>query len=134
MAEISQTSTTLIGAVTGSPFTGGGLTNPFRSLVDGLGNIWSTNYAVNGGTLSELNNSGAPISPSTGFTHTFSGATGIAIDRSGNLWIGNNAATASSTTQGFLTEIIGQAAPVITPVSAGLPVASGGQNNLGIRP
>jgi hypothetical protein len=134
LAEIAETSTTTITAVSGSPFSGGGLANPFRGIVDGNGNVWETNFVTGGGTVSEMSNTGTPISPSAGFAHTFSGASGLAIDRSGDVWIGNSGATASPTAQGYITEIVGQAVPVFTPLSAGLPATSGGANKIGIRP
>ena len=54
---------------------------------------------------------------------------GIAIDGSGNVWI---TCYGGST----VTELIGAAAPVITPISAGLPTVPtvNGTSNLGTRP
>jgi hypothetical protein len=136
VAEIAATSTAVINAAAGSPFSGGGLASPFRSLIDGLGNVWVTNYKSAAGTVSELSSAGAAISPGVGFAHTYAGAYGLAIDASGNVWIGNGSsgAAASSTAQGFITEIVGQAAPVVTPLAASLPGAAGGTSRLGIRP
>jgi hypothetical protein len=143
LSEIAPTTTTTITGVSGSPFTGGGAQNPTRSIVDGLGNVWFTNYVSGAGSVSEFTSAGAPISPSYvsatsvgGFAHTYAGAEGIAIDGSGNVWIGNSSsgAAASATNNGFLTEIVGQAGPVVTPLAAGLPATPGGTSRLGIRP
>jgi hypothetical protein len=134
LTELAATNTTTITESANSPFTGGGLTGPFTGLIDGLGNVWETDFTSGSGAVSELTYSGTPISPSTGFTHTFNGATGLAIDGSGNVWIGNSTAAASSTVAGYVTEIIGQAAPLTTPLSAALPALAGGANMLGTRP
>jgi sugar lactone lactonase YvrE len=134
LTELAATSNTTITQSANSPFTGGGLTGPFTGLIDGLGNVWESDFITGSGTVSELTGSGKAISPSSGFTHTFNGATGLAIDGAGNVWIGNSTATASGTTAGYITEIVGEAAPVVTPLAAGLPAVAGGQNTLGTRP
>jgi hypothetical protein len=134
LTELAATSTTSITESANSPFSGGGLTGPYTGLIDGLGNVWETDFSTGSGAVSELTYSGAPVSPSTGFTHTFNGATGLAIDGSGNVWIGNSTAAASSTVAGYVTEIVGQAAPLTTPLSAALPGIAGGPNTLGTRP
>ncbi|MGD0797121.1 MAG: hypothetical protein ABR910_05290 [Acidobacteriaceae bacterium] len=138
VSEIAATSTSTLTGVSGSPFSGGGLQDPVFSIVDGLGNYWATNFATNAGSVSELTSAGVPVSPSSGYAHTYAGAEGIAIDGSGNVWIGNstNGAAASSSVNGFFTEIVGAAAPVVTPLAAGLPTTHGGAgtNTLGTRP
>jgi len=56
---------------------------------------------------------------------------GIAIDGSGDVWVGNQYGYPS-----FLTEFIGAGTPVITPIAAGLtatPTADG-SSKLGTRP
>lgn len=131
MSEIAATNTTTINGASGSPFSGGGLTNPTRATFAGLGNQWITNYSSTGGTVTEMTPTGTAISPSTGFTHTFLGAEGIAIDGSGNVWVGNYKANAPSA---YITEIVGAAGPVITPYSANLPVTPGQANTIGTRP
>ena len=131
---IAATKTTTITGVAGSPYMGGGQLNATRSIFDGGGNYWVTNYLKNAGTVSELTGAGLPVSPSTGFTHTFNSAEGIAIDPSGNVWVGNAAAAATATVNGYLTEILGQAVPVITPAAANLPLTAGGANTIGTRP
>ena len=103
-------------------------------LFDGAGNLWATNFPSSSGTLSEFTGAGVALSPSTGYVHNFKGALGLAIDRSGNLWVGNYNAAASGTAQGYLNEIVGAAAPVVTPLAAGLPATPGNNTRLAQRP
>jgi hypothetical protein len=82
--------------------------------VDGLGVIWVAN---NNGTISALTNTGAAISPSTGYTASgvasdFTNFGGIAIDLSGSVWVTNSA-------DGSVTQVLGVAAPV-APLSTSL--------------
>jgi hypothetical protein len=131
LSELDATTTSTINAAPGSPFSGGGLQNPTYSIFGGLNNQWITNYANGGGTVSEFTSAGASMSPSGGFAHTYSGATGIAIDASGNVWVGNANATAPN---GFITEIVGASGPSLTPYSANLPTMPNGTNTIGNRP
>jgi streptogramin lyase len=96
--------------------------------IDGSGNIWGGTVNdfldSNGHTtsrrfgLAELNNSGTIISGPSGYVPT--GFTAIAVDGSGNVWTdsaaGNN-----------VTELIGVAAPVVTPLSVGVKNGTLGQ-------
>jgi hypothetical protein len=103
------------GAVlSGTGITGGGLSHPQGIAIDGAGTVWVANYR--GPSLSELAGSttsspGAVLSPSAGWgpdaqlLETFA----IAVDASGNLWVTN---FGSNT----LTEFVGMAAPVKTPL------------------
>ena len=71
-----------------NPFTGGGLQGPGPLAFDGYGNVWVAN---NGATISKLNASGAPLSPSTGWaTGGVSGATALALDTLGNAWVADS--------------------------------------------
>jgi hypothetical protein len=133
VSEIAATTTATFTAATGSPFSGGGLSDPMRSVFGGGGNQWITNYASGAGSITELSPLGVPVSPSVGFTHTFSGPGAIAIDASGNVWIGNSG-TSTAAPNGFFTEIIGAAGPTITPYSANLPATAGGANTIGNKP
>ncbi len=108
------------GTVVSSGYTGGALNHPQGLAVDGAGNVWVSNYR--GPSLTELASaaSGSPgriLSPPAGFASDASllGAYAVAVDASGNLWVTN---LGSNT----LTEIVGLAAPVKTPLS-GLPAA-----------
>jgi hypothetical protein len=121
-SELNATTTNTISGASGSPFSGGGLNAVFNAQIDGSGNVWATNNSGTSSSVSELTTSGVAVSPSAGFSHTFNGAAGIGIDASGNVWIGN-------LTGNFITEIIGQASPLSTPLASELPV-----NHIGSRP
>ena len=105
--------TVALGTVTGG---GIGLTsNPEGIAIDSANNVWVLNDADN--DVSELDNNGAALSPATGFAAgglLTSLRFGVAIDRSGNLWVAN----ANS-----VTELVGTAAPVATPLLHGRPIA-----------
>ena len=108
-------------------YTGGGLLSPQGLAVDGLGNVWVANNLLAtgkpGNSVTELNNSGAAFSPSTGFIGgAMSSPFSLAIDGSGNVWVSNN-------TGNSVTEIVGAAAPVVTPLALAVK-----NNTLGTRP
>jgi hypothetical protein len=92
------------------------------AATDGAGNVWVANYG-NGpvaGNISEFDNSGTPLSPPTGYlAQTDCPAQGLAIDGSGNVWVG----CADPTTP--VLEYIGAAVPVYTPLTPG---------SMGVRP
>ena len=147
------TSTTLT-----SGSTGAALVYPFGAAVDGNGNVWITNRCgpgndcgtyANSRTLVEINGTGTttpgtintaispptnylpeteyPNAPST-FIPTLTDPLNLAIDPSGNIWITNyNAGGISS-----VTEIIGTAAPVVTPLSAAAGATA--TSKLGAKP
>jgi hypothetical protein len=93
-------------------YTGGGLNAPWKITIDGSGNAWVTNHG-NGNSITELNNAGTPISPSTGYTGGgLSEPDGITIDGSGNVWVANY--------NNSVTEFVGAAIPVVTPMVANL--------------
>jgi hypothetical protein len=110
--------------------------------VDGAGNIWS--YSDNGKyagvpSLDEVTAGGSQLSPDTGFTaastdetsttgltsfnqSSYGGSGGISVDGSGNLWFLNATAGAPSGVAGSpmsnaLVELIGVAAPTVTPTA-----------------
>jgi hypothetical protein len=73
------------------------------------------------GSLSELDGNGNPISPPGGFTAgglITSPDLGIAIDRSGNIWIANTVNGNPS-----IVQLIGAAKPTATPKLSGRPLA-----------
>jgi len=131
--------------VTGSPYSGTGLTKSSYSVIDGSGNTWTTTDAA-AGPITEISNAGVALSPSTGFVHTYYYPQGIAVDPSGNVWIGTEAGDTKALTAagtngpggaaagGYIVEIIGAAVPVITPIAAGLPTTAGGTSHLGTTP
>lgn len=114
-------------------YTGGGLHEPGSIAIDGSGNAWIADLNV--GDVSEFSSAGAVLSPSVGFLGGgFAGPEGIAIDGSGDVWVAN--ADGGPQFNGSVTELIGAATPVITPICAGLPATptANGSSNLGTRP
>ena len=125
--------------------TGATLTSTFGSAVDGNNNIWFANRAGNGGavsgaagtnTLIQINSANdLAISPpsnyypeaqypatATTLTPILNGSLNLAIDPSGNIWVTNY--TGSS-----LAEVVGAAAPVVTPLSR-----AAANNKFGVAP
>ncbi|MFP5232598.1 MAG: hypothetical protein ACLGQX_08185 [Acidobacteriota bacterium] len=128
--------------------TGADLTSTFGSAIDGNGNIWLTNRCGNYGTCTdgtgtntivELNGGNTPgsadlaISPptnyipeaqypatATSFTTMLDDSLNLAIDPSGNVWITNYAG-------GRVVELVGAAAPVVTPLSVAAETNKFGQ-------
>jgi DNA-binding beta-propeller fold protein YncE len=113
---------------TSSGYSGGGLNAPIVVAIDGAGNVWAANQASN--SVSEFNSGGTAITGSNGYTCAgcMNLPAGPVIDGSGNLWFANNNST--------ISELIGAATPVITPIVAGLPLTltGNGSSNLGTRP
>jgi len=102
-------------AITGTGgYSGGGLDNPYGIAIDGAGNAWAANNGGDSDSISEISASGTAVSGSTGFVNVgmFS-PYAIAVDGSGNVWV------ASDDSVGPLTEFVGIAAPVVTPLADG---------------
>ena len=99
----------------GSPLSGAGYTTPnFVSgiAVDGSNTIWTANTD---GSISHLSNSGAAISPASGYlAPAATGEVGIAIDASGNVWTTD--AWPNSAGNYSLFEYIGAAGPTAVPL------------------
>ena len=109
-------------AYSGSPFTGGGAGNGSYGLaVDGLSNIWADSQTTGfgPGTLNELADSGAAVSPSTGYVlqGVDENNDPIVVDPSGSVWVVGDL-TSSDTPAISIT--IGAASPVVTPIALGL--------------
>jgi hypothetical protein len=112
-------------------YSGGGLSTNgcyFTSgdcglAIDGNSNVWVANDT--GTTVSEFNNSGSPMSGSSGYSLGIGSGTenGIAVDGSGNVWVANSRSAPQ------LVELVGAAAPVVTPLAAGVA-----NNKLGTLP
>jgi hypothetical protein len=88
---------------------------------------------VHGGSqpagISELNNSGTPISPSTGYiASSLLGAGDIAVDLSGNVWVPITTGTGDASGVGVV-EFVGAGSPTITPLATAVATSK-----LGARP
>jgi hypothetical protein len=73
-------------------YTGGGLSLPGSVALDHSGNIWAINTLANylnaGLSISELSDSGGPLSPSTGFTSNLMPTPySLAVDGAGYVWV-----------------------------------------------
>lgn len=117
--SISEISSAGVVLANGS-YAGGGIDHPQGIAIDGAGNAWIANYR--GPSITELAGAGSTgvavgtvLSPPGGLGAgaDLSEAYAIAVDASGNLWISNFGSD-------ILTEFIGQAVPVRTPL-IGLP-------------
>jgi len=94
----------------------GGMASPTWIAIDGSSNLWVTN-AGNSYALSELTNSATAITGTSGYQGgVLNNPSYLAIDASGNVWVSN----AGNNT---VTELIGVATPVVTPLSAQRPGA-----------
>ncbi len=123
--------------LSGSGYASNSNNFPASIMIDGLGRAFVSNYTGNGlgGSLTVFSNTGALISTansSLGYLANNAisdepwGPDGLVIDGSGDVWITGYNDLAD---YGFVTEIIGVAAPVATPTS----VASS-SNKYGVRP
>jgi hypothetical protein len=91
--------------------------------------------------VTEIANDGLILSGTTGYLGGYAGGgldypSGLAIDGSGNVWVTNYFLDGNTLNGNSVTEIIGVATPVITPICAGLPATptANGTSNLGTRP
>ncbi len=100
--------------VAGSPYYGGGLTAPIDLAVDGLGNVWLANSGSN--SVSEFLSTGRAQSGASGYgSAALVNPFRVALDRSGNVWVANQGTAVVGS--GVITQIVGVAAPVVTPLS-----------------
>jgi hypothetical protein len=115
----------------GGGFKGGGLSSPQQIAIDPYGDAWVLNA---GGSLSELDPTGAPLSPSP---TTFSGGgnpadtgLGIAIDGTGNVWV------ADTGNPGDVAEYAGYNGGSVNgaPVATGTPLSPPGIGYVGSVP
>jgi hypothetical protein len=117
---------------TGTAYAVTGATGGLEGLVaDGADNIWLSNYATTTNGAYELSNAGTEITPTTGYAHSVYHPHAIAVDPSGDVWVGG---TDNYTYATQLLEILGAAVPVVTPVASGLPTTAAGTNLLGTTP
>lgn len=115
----SVTELTSSGSIVGSGDYGGSNFFPDDVATDGAGNVWVTNAGQE--SVPEWSPSGSPIG-NTGGANGYTGPymynpNGLAIDLSGNVWVANTGASGSA---GTVTEFIGAAVPIVTPVVANL--------------
>jgi sugar lactone lactonase YvrE len=119
-------------AVSGSTgYTPASLSKPSAITIDGAGNAWVKGLGVNQNagnyTITELSNAGVVLSGANGFFSTTPG--GIAIDASGDVWTNYESASFLFSPTWYLEELVGAAAPVVTPIAVGVK-----NNTLGTRP
>lgn len=113
-----------------TPSSNNCLQTPQFIAVDGNNNYWVSNNQPTGGTgtnygICEFDSAGNLLTESLGLNlHGIAGARGIAVDLSGNVWVTNYGASTTN-----LTQIVGVAVPVVSPISAA--VAAG---TMGSRP
>jgi len=95
--------------------------------IDGAGSAWTVGE---GNQLVGVSSSGALLSgPYAYDPPSLYGAQAAALDGSGDIWVANGG-------NNTVTEVIGVAVPVITPICAGLPATptANGTSNLGTKP
>ena len=115
-------------AASGFPITGNAAVRQcLRSQIDGDGNFWCASDAD---SIAEVSPSGASLSPAAGYVVPLvSGPQQLAIDSSGNVWTFGNYTFNNSSFASVTIELIGAAAPVITPYSLAIQLGK-----LGSRP
>jgi hypothetical protein len=92
-------------------YSGHGLYAPYWVAIDGAGNAWVPNLF--GSTITEISNTGAFLSGSNGYSISdLSYPLACAVDGSGDVWI-------TDSFSGKIRELIGAAAPVVTPLATG---------------
>jgi hypothetical protein len=101
----------------GFPYADGTASSALSEAIDGVGSDWmvlaGAGFPATTGNLVGLSNGGSLISSVSGYTFNTGGYNvgGLAIDGSGNVWVtGGNQ----------VTEFVGAAAPVVTPLAANL--------------
>jgi hypothetical protein len=102
-------------AVTGvDGYYGSGLYGPWGTAIDSNGNVFVADLDDN---ISEFNSFGTAVSPASGYlSSSLKSPYFLAIDGSGNLWVPNYGNGAGNS----ITEFVGIAAPVVTPIAANL--------------
>lgn len=126
------------GSYLNTPFGGYQVPNtiPQNIVIDGLGNVFAGAIlsATNAqGSLLEYSSAAVLLSPGTGFSGSKvipvvpSTPGGIAIDGSGNVWL--SGFSNGTNLLNYVSEVIGIAAPVVTPRATATT-----NNTLGVRP
>jgi hypothetical protein len=100
--------------ITGWPITG--LSTPAAVASDGAQNVWTVNNLAGANSVFEIGVGKQALSPAAGFQKSaayLGSARSLAIDSSGNVWIGLDGANS-------VTQIVGAAVPVVQPFAAAL--------------
>jgi hypothetical protein len=109
--------------------TAASLTNPHNLAVDGASNVWVSNNNSSPGSVSEFSSSGSilsPTAPTVGFAHVgLASGQGITVDASGNVWVADDVSSGPDANTVF--EIVGAAAPAVTPIALALKNNTVGQ-------
>ena len=107
------------GAALGVSNGGGSLFQPLGIAIDAASNVWVTNVSSFSNSVTEINSAGLGLSGSTGFVGGgLNGPQAVALDAGGNVWVAN-------TNGNSVTELVGTATPVVTPISACLKLKTG---------
>jgi DNA-binding beta-propeller fold protein YncE len=115
------------GTIISSGYIGGGLSRPQGITIDGAGTVWALSLRSTASaaspTLTQLAGSGASspgaiLSPAAGWLADANllQPYSLAIDASGNIWLTNFVNDAQYANSNTITEVIGLASPVKTPV------------------
>ena len=100
--------------IAGSPYFGAGLNAPVDIALDGLDNVWLANSGSS--SVSEFLSNGRAQSGAIGYSSAMlSSPFRVVVDGSGNVWVANLGSTTPGS--GMITQIVGAAAPVVTPAS-----------------
>jgi len=132
---VGNTVSKFTSVTTGTAISGGGILGPYGVAIDGASNVWVANGIRSGGAstpgVSELNNSGAAISPATGYTSsaTLGAPPDVAVDSSGNVWVPNAFIPVTFASGNNIVEFVGAAVPVVTPISVAVK-----NGTIGARP
>ena len=97
-------------ALPSSPVMGGGLLMPVGVAIDGAGTIWLANASASGSLSKVIAGQAMASSPSAGLG-VLNTPQALAIDGSGNIWTANSG-------DSTVSEFIGLATPVVTPLAA----------------
>jgi len=100
-----------------SPFSLGGLSTPNGIALDGVGTAWISNA---NGSISAFTTAGTAVTLATGFKPGGTYANGIAVDGSGTIWVTDCGSYCGGTGPGTVYQVIGAAAPVVTPIAYGV--------------
>jgi streptogramin lyase len=123
VTRLSHTGAVLSGS---GGYIGGGLDQPFGIAIDGSGDAWVGSQSPF--NLSGISSTDVQISGPGGYPNgTLNKPVGVAIDGSGDIWIANDG-------NNTVSEMIGAATPVVTPIVAGLPAVATSGGKLGSQP